>query len=171
MNSSINSTLLASCLASEQHLAKNAIIYHVDALILGISLIAIFVLAINYCRNRIVLHGNLLVLFTNLVAVSFLNNLGLFLIGFRHSVRIFEFFTIFLIQILFYTYKNPCELLAPLWLSAVFLGPTVVYAIAYPALHFCVMIERFRATVLAERYENEGQRLGYFMVAVIVSGK
>jgi len=41
--------------------------------------------------------------------------------------------------------------------------------IAYPALHFCVLIERVRATMLAEKYEREGQRLGVIMVLVIVS--
>jgi hypothetical protein len=40
--------------------------------------------------------------------------------------------------------------------------------LAYPAFHFCVMVERIRATLLAEKYENEGQKLGIWMVATIV---
>jgi hypothetical protein len=40
---------------------------------------------------------------------------------------------------------------------------------AYPAFHFCVMIERFRATIMARKYEQEGQRLGWKMAAINVN--
>jgi hypothetical protein len=47
-------------------------------------------------------------------------------------------------------------------------GPAYLQTFGYPALHFCLMVERVRATVLAEKYEREGQQLGIWMVAAIV---
>lgn len=43
-----------------------------------------------------------------------------------------------------------------------------LYYVAYPAFHFCVMLERARTTVLAVRYEQEGQRLGIWMSSINV---
>jgi len=47
-------------------------------------------------------------------------------------------------------------------------GPAYLHMLAYPLFHFCVLVERVRATLLAEKYEQEGQRLGIWMVAAIV---
>ena len=68
-------------------------------------------------------------------------------------------------------YREPCQLLTPIWMVVLFYGPTYLYYVAYPLFHFCVMVERVRATCLAERYEQEGRCFGICMVAVNVSRK
>jgi hypothetical protein len=70
---------------------------------------------------------------------------------------------------MFATYKDSCELLIPFWLNALCLAPTYLYFIAYPLLHFFLMAERVRATMMAQKYEGEGQQLGIWMVSIVVS--
>lgn len=66
-------------------------------------------------------------------------------------------------------YKDPCELLTTFWLNVAFLWPQYFYYVSYPALHVCIMLERFRATFLAEKYEYSGHRLGIKMTLAIVN--
>ena len=74
-----------------------------------------------------------------------------------------------MIQILLLIYTDPCELLTPFWLVALSVGPIAFfYNIAHTALHFCVMLERLRATFMAQKYEQEGRRWGICAVAIIV---
>ena len=65
-------------------------------------------------------------------------------------------------------YKHPCDLLTPLPIVVIFVSPYYLCSIAYPAFHFCIMVERFHATFLADKYENEGQKLGIWMAISIV---
>nr|CAD2197133.1 unnamed protein product [Meloidogyne enterolobii] len=60
-------------------------------------------------------------------------------------------------------YKDPKELLTPLWLVCFLLGPFYIQILCYPSLHFCIMLERLRATLFLEKYENEGRKLAVFM--------
>lgn len=44
-----------------------------------------------------------------------------------------------------------------------------MYTVGYPLLHFFVMLERWRATTVAHKYEREGRKLGILMVMGTVS--
>jgi hypothetical protein len=66
-------------------------------------------------------------------------------------------------------YKNRCDFLTTFWQNAAFLSPQYVYYFAYPLFHFAIMVERARATFMAEKYENTGNRLGILMAIGIVS--
>uniref|UniRef100_A0A914N925 G_PROTEIN_RECEP_F1_2 domain-containing protein n=1 Tax=Meloidogyne incognita TaxID=6306 RepID=A0A914N925_MELIC len=66
-------------------------------------------------------------------------------------------------KILLYTYNDPCDLLTPIWLVLVIHAPYFINTLAYPSFHFCIMIERARATLFAENYEKEGRLLGIYM--------
>uniref|UniRef100_A0A1I8B6M3 G_PROTEIN_RECEP_F1_2 domain-containing protein n=1 Tax=Meloidogyne hapla TaxID=6305 RepID=A0A1I8B6M3_MELHA len=61
----------------------------------------------------------------------------------------------------------PCDLLTPMWLVLTIYAPYYINSIAYPSFHFCIMIERVRATILAEKYEKEGRLLGIYMCLII----
>ncbi|CAK5087548.1 unnamed protein product [Meloidogyne enterolobii] len=65
-------------------------------------------------------------------------------------------------------YKDPHELLAPLWLVSLLVGSFYIQVICYPSLHFCVMLERLRATLFLNKYENEGRKLAIFMITITV---
>jgi len=68
-----------------------------------------------------------------------------------------------------YTYNDPCDLLTPIWLVLVIHAPYFINTLAYPSFHFCIMIERARATLFAENYEKEGRLLGIYMSLFVVS--
>ena len=53
------------------------------------------------------------------------------------------------------------------------LGPiSYIYTVAHPTLHFCIMLERLRATFMAQKYEQEGKRWGIcIVVAIVIWGK
>ena len=71
-------------------------------------------------------------------------------------------------QILYFFYNHPCQLLTPIWLVPFFIGPGYLYTLAFPAFHFFIMIERYRATVLAEKYEQEGRKFHIKTALLIV---
>jgi hypothetical protein len=73
------------------------------------------------------------------------------------------------LQILYLGYKNGCDLLTTFWQNVLFLGTQYLYCFAYPLFHFAIMLERARATFMAEQYENTGNRLGILMAIGIVS--
>ncbi|CAK5080095.1 unnamed protein product [Meloidogyne enterolobii] len=78
------------------------------------------------------------------------------------KINTYCLFKIFFKLILLF-YKDPKELLTPLWLVCFLLGPFYIQILCYPSLHFCIMLERLRATLFLERYENEGKKLAVFM--------
>jgi len=74
----------------------------------------------------------------------------------------------FNLKLLVFIYTNPCQLLTPLWLVSILVGSLYLQQICYPTLHFCVMLERLRATLFLDKYENEGRKLTLFMIIFTV---
>nr|CAD2186738.1 unnamed protein product [Meloidogyne enterolobii] len=91
-----------------------------------------------------------MLLFMSIVLICFINTFAQFITALRYCLIL-----------LFY--KDPKELLTPLWLVCFLLGPFYIQILCYPSLHFCIMLERLRATLFLERYENEGKKLAVFM--------
>ncbi|KAF7635236.1 hypothetical protein Mgra_00005351 [Meloidogyne graminicola] len=131
------------------------ILMPLQMILLIFILISIIILIIYFKYNKFYLHGNLLILFTNIIILYFI-----------HST--FLLFSFIRYKILLYTYNNnSCNLLTPIWLVLTIYAPYYINSIAYPLFHFCIMIERIRATILAEKYENENYKLGILMCILI----
>ncbi|CAK5033784.1 unnamed protein product [Meloidogyne enterolobii] len=90
-------------------------------------------------------------LFVNIVIIIFINTITQFANSLRYILLVF-------------IYTNPCQLLTPLWLTSILVGSLYLQQICYPSLHFCVMLERLRATLFLDKYENEGRKLTLFMI-------
>jgi hypothetical protein len=65
--------------------------------------------------------------------------------------------------------SNPCSMLCPLWYALFSRGFGFISNISLPLLHFCAVIERWRATKLAKDYESEGRHFGILVVFIVVS--
>lgn len=108
------------------------------------------------------------ILFANIIFLYFCHSIAwlFYLIRYRvlcqmcHSHSLPSPNPIFAAQILVFLYKTPCDLLTPVWMVLAIYAPYYVYTVAFPAFHFCVMIERVRATLFAAKYEHEDRRLG-----------
>jgi hypothetical protein len=109
------------------------------------------------------------ILFANMVLLYSIHTFSWLFCLLRYRVY-FIFLTQFPIsKILLFVYKNPCDLLTPIWMVFVIFAPYYVYTIAFPAFRFCIMAERVRATFCAEKYENENRWMGTIMAIGIVS--
>jgi hypothetical protein len=101
----------------------------------------------------------------NIVFLYSWHTLAWFIYLLRYRVRFFIFLKLNyhcprIHQILLFYYKDPCQLLTPVWMASLFYGPYYAYSVAFPALHFTATMERIRATFNAEQYELlEGRRL------------
>nr|CAD2178110.1 unnamed protein product [Meloidogyne enterolobii] len=147
----INLTLLS--INFEQSLLSPGFsnVLRINSIILLIILILIGELIRQYLEHRILIHGNLLMLFVNIVIIIFINTITQFANSLRYCLLVF-------------VYTNPCQLLTPLWLVSILVGSLYLQQICYPSLHFCVMLERLRATLFLDKYENEGRKLTLFMI-------
>ncbi|CAK5085940.1 unnamed protein product [Meloidogyne enterolobii] len=64
---------------------------------------------------------------------------------------------------------NPCSMLCPLWYSLLSRGCFgFIFSCSMPLLHFCAVLERWRATKLARKYENEDRKFGIFVVIIVM---
>ncbi|CAK5048542.1 unnamed protein product [Meloidogyne enterolobii] len=156
--SQINLNFSTNCVEIEQLLTDKIylILMPIQIILLGFILILIIYLIIYFKKNKFYLHGNLMILFPNIIVLYFIQT-------------IVWLFCLIRYKILLYTYRNPCDLLTPVWLVLSIYAPYFINTIAYPFFHFCIMIERARATLLAEKYEKEGRLLGIFMSLAVVS--
>lgn len=124
---------------------------------------------------------SLKVLFANIITIAILFALSQFAWLFRYRVSFCSFSLQFQLnsfwnpfvyffhrQLIMFFYTDACQLLTPLWMSELIYAPLHLHTVAYPALHFCIMLERLRATERAENYESEGHRLACWMCAGIV---
>nr|CAD2178830.1 unnamed protein product [Meloidogyne enterolobii] len=149
----INLTWLAIDL--EQSLLSPAyvIVLRTEIVLLFTILLLICELIRQFLKRRIAIHINLLLLFVSIVVLYFI-----------HSAT--QFATVLRYFVLLLYYKDPHELLAPLWLVSLLVGSFYIQVICYPSLHFCVMLERLRATLFLNKYENEGRKLAIFMITI-----
>uniref|UniRef100_A0A914HXN8 G protein-coupled receptor n=1 Tax=Globodera rostochiensis TaxID=31243 RepID=A0A914HXN8_GLORO len=138
-------------------LGSDYFVMHIQLLLLGAELILICILFRYYGKHRIAIHGNLRLLFANILALYFIHSLAWFVYFMRY-------------RILLYTYSNACDLLSPVWMVPVFMGPYQVYSVAYPSFHFAVTFERIRATFLAHKYEKMGPQLIIKIICAIWLG-
>uniref|UniRef100_A0A1I8BBC4 G_PROTEIN_RECEP_F1_2 domain-containing protein n=1 Tax=Meloidogyne hapla TaxID=6305 RepID=A0A1I8BBC4_MELHA len=63
---------------------------------------------------------------------------------------------------------NPCAMLCPLWYALLSRGFGFVFSFSLPLLHFCAVLERWRATKCAKKYENENRYFGIFIVIIVM---
>uniref|UniRef100_A0A1I8BKZ4 G_PROTEIN_RECEP_F1_2 domain-containing protein n=1 Tax=Meloidogyne hapla TaxID=6305 RepID=A0A1I8BKZ4_MELHA len=73
------------------------------------------------------------------------------------------------LMLLIFIYNDPYQLLTPIWLVSILVGSLYLQQICYPSLHFCIMLERLRATLFLDEYENKGRKLTFFMIIFSVS--
>uniref|UniRef100_A0A915NZS1 G_PROTEIN_RECEP_F1_2 domain-containing protein n=1 Tax=Meloidogyne floridensis TaxID=298350 RepID=A0A915NZS1_9BILA len=142
-------------LARDIILTKYAQIARTIMLIFNTIPVILFVfLFLDYKKYRLALHGNLKLIYVFIVLSSMNIVAGYFLAEIRH---------------IFLTLSdpngtNPCSMLCPLWYSLLSRGCFgFVFSCAMPLLHFCAVLERWRATKLARKYENEDRKFGIFM--------
>ncbi|KAF7632607.1 hypothetical protein Mgra_00007982 [Meloidogyne graminicola] len=122
-----------------------------------VPIILFVFLILVYKRYRLALHGNLKIIYIFIVFNSICIIIGYFLVELRN---------IFL-TISDPSGSNPCAMLCPLWYALItrgFFG--FMFSFSLPLLHFCAMLERWRATKLAKNYENEGN---YFGILIVIS--
>jgi hypothetical protein len=65
--------------------------------------------------------------------------------------------------------SDPCLMLCPLWYALFSRGFAFIFNHSMPLLHFCAVLERWRATKFAKNYENEGRHFGILVVFIVVS--
>ncbi|KAF7631199.1 hypothetical protein Mgra_00008573 [Meloidogyne graminicola] len=147
----INITSLSLIIEQSLLSPAYAVVLRVSLVLLFVILLLILELIRQFLKRRIAIHKNLLLLFTNIVILYFIHITAQFITMFRYCL------------ILLY-YKDPCELLTPFWLAATLVGSFYLYTVCYPFLHFCIMLERLRATLFLHRYENEGRKLVVVMI-------
>jgi hypothetical protein len=70
-----------------------------------------------------------------------------------------QYFSIFLAN-------SPCSMLLPLWYCFLSRSFIMAHTAAVPFLHFSIMLERLRATRLANSYEREGHNFGWLALAI-----
>ena len=107
----------------------------------------------------------------NLVIVYQLSPFGYSLAEFRHLVPTSILFCKILQYLAFFSCTSPCSMLVPLWY--VFLSRCTIsmYNYSIPILHFVIMVERLRATMLVKHYEFEGIKFGIWLILGVVSLK
>uniref|UniRef100_A0A183BS33 G protein-coupled receptor n=1 Tax=Globodera pallida TaxID=36090 RepID=A0A183BS33_GLOPA len=120
----------------------------IQLLIVFAILASILALVRQYLYNKITIHGNLKILFANIVFIHFVN-------AFFWGASIVRY------KFLVFIYSSNCELLTPIWLSFVFASPSYIYLFAYSGMHFSILAERWRATRFALKYENESVCFGW----------
>nr|CAD2172846.1 unnamed protein product [Meloidogyne enterolobii] len=148
-------------LARDIILTKYAQIARIIMLIFNTIPVILFVfLFLDYKKYRLALHGNLKLIYVFIVLSSMNIVAGYFLAELRH---------------IFLTLSdpngtNPCSMLCPLWYSLLSRGCFgFVFSCAMPLLHFCAVLERWRATKLARKYENEDRKFGIFVVVIVMT--
>nr|CAD2180605.1 unnamed protein product [Meloidogyne enterolobii] len=119
----INLTLLAIDLEQSLLSPVYVIVLRVSIVLLFTILLLIFELIRQYLKKRVAIHTNLLLLFVNIVIVYFIHATTQFATNLRYFI------------ILLY-YKDPHELLTPLWLDSILVGSFYLQTICYPSLHF-----------------------------------
>ncbi|KAL3074466.1 hypothetical protein niasHS_015296 [Heterodera schachtii] len=154
-NFSTPNALLPYCKTIEEVLlGSDYYVMHIQMFLLTCVLILIVILVRQYVKLRISIHGNLRILFINILVLYFF-----------HSLTWFVYFLRYRLLLFFYT--NACDLLSPVWMVPVFMGPYQVYSVAYPSLHFAVTFERIRALFLVHQYEHMGPKLIIAIVCAI----
>jgi hypothetical protein len=56
----------------------------------------------------------------------------------------------------------------PIWWSAIVRGPQYFECVFMPLIHFTLMLERVRATLFMDKYEQEGRHFGLISLLTVV---